>query len=45
MAKEKRVAGGHWRWSGAQFSRELPAVSHTPEVQEVQEVRPIIRPQ
>jgi hypothetical protein len=36
---KERVAGGRWVWSYPASDGELPAVSHTPEVQEVQEVR------
>jgi hypothetical protein len=36
---KERVAGGRWVWSYPASHVELPAVSHTPEVQEVQEVR------
>jgi len=36
---KERVAGGRWVWSYPSRESELPAVSNTPEVQEVQEVR------
>jgi hypothetical protein len=36
---KERVAGGRWVWSYSAGDGELPAVSGTPEVQEVQEVR------
>ncbi len=36
---KERVAAGRWVWSYPAGEGELPAVSNTPEVQEVQEVR------